>query len=181
MSNSIRTCIIALFLLTIFAQTTTAATGDITNVLSHDQELVITDPSKGFKNYSNLTVFPSAETTYRKVMLNITYACPDGLHCGEWDYIDHIFLRRVNSTTTDSLSSDTAVENFTRIELARMISPYGWRFDSTWSFTWSVDITDFSLLLHDSVQIEFKHTGYESNDDRGWLITLDFGTILHLR
>ena len=34
------------------------------------------------------------------------------------------------------------------IEIARLISPYGWRFDSTWSFTWHVDNTDFSFLLH---------------------------------
>lgn len=141
-----------------------AATGEITHVKSHDKALVVTDPSKGFNLYPRWTTFPGYATDYRKVVLYITYACPDGLHCGEWDYIDAIHLRRVGGEKGRDHN----------VELARMISPYGWRFDSTWHFTWHVDITDFSFLLHDSVEIEFKHTGYESNTDRGWLITLDF-------
>jgi hypothetical protein len=147
-----------------FSTAVIGATGDITHVLSHNKTKVITDPTKGYNPYPNWTVFPSKNTEYRKVVLSVTYQCPDSLHCGEWDYIDNIYLRRVGGQNGSSKD----------IELARMISPYGWRFGSTWKFTWHVDITDFAFLLHDSVEIEFNHTGYENNTDRGWLITLDF-------
>lgn len=158
------------FLLFVFAVALTlqgelrANPGDVTHVVSHDKTLVVTDPSQGFKLYPRWANFPPASTPIRKAVLYVTYACPNGLHCGEWDYIDAIHLRRVGGEQGKEYN----------IELARMISPYGWKFDSTWHFTWHVDITDFAFLLHDSVEIEFKHTGYESNTDRGWLITLDF-------
>ncbi|MBD3170220.1 MAG: peptide-N-glycosidase [candidate division Zixibacteria bacterium] len=133
-------------------------------ITSHDQQMIITDPSRGFNAYNNWAVFPGDDISYRKIVLYITYECPDGLHCGEWDYIDNIYLRRIGSA--DSASSD--------IEIARMISPYGWRFDEDWKFTWHVDITDFGFLLRDSVEVEFRHGGWENNTDRGWLVTLDF-------
>ncbi len=109
-------------------------------------------------------MFPSEQIKFRKAILYVTYQCPDSQRCGEWDYIDNIFLRRKGSVNDTSLD----------IELARMISPYGSRFTPDWKFTWKTDITDISFLLHDSVEIEFNHTGYESNTDRGWLVTLDF-------
>jgi hypothetical protein len=164
MKRGISLVAIGLLLIATATDTPWAAPDDITHIKSHDKALVVTDPSKGFKLYPSWTAFPPKTTEYRKVVLYITYACPDGLHCGEWDYIDAIHLRRTDGERGQDLN----------IELARMISPYGWRFDSTWKFTWHVDITDFAFLLHDSVEIEFKHTGYESNTDRGWLITLDF-------
>ncbi len=136
----------------------------ITHVISHDRVLVVTDPSDGTNSYLREVVFPPDSVEYRKVTLWITYACPDSLHCGEWDYIDQIRLRRAGS--------DTSAAQY--IELARMISPYGWRFGADWQFTWQTDVTDFALLLHDSVEIEFVHTGYESDTDRGWLVTLVF-------
>lgn len=141
-----------------------AADGDIVHVVSHDKTLVQTDPSTGSNSYAKWTQFPATGESYRKVTLWITYACPDGLHCGEWDYIDQVMLKRSGRANDPSVN----------IELARMISPYGWRFEPDWQFTWHSDVTDFALLLHDSVEIEFVHTGYESNTDRGWLITLDF-------
>jgi hypothetical protein len=144
-----------------------AANGDIIHIKPHDNVKVVTDPSKGNNFYPQWTVFPSKETDYRKVELYVTYRCPDGQHCGEWDYIDAVYLKRVGG--------EAAAER--RIEIARVISPYGWKFDSTWSFTWHVDITDFAFLLHDSVEVEFMHGGYESNTDRGWLVTLDFKMI----
>lgn len=141
-----------------------SVTGDTIHVITHRKEKVITDPSKGFKAYKNWANFPSEEISYRKAILHITYQCPDSQRCGEWDYIDNIYLRRKGSPNDSSLD----------IELARMISPYGSRFAPDWKFSWKADITDFSFLLHDSAEIEFNHTGYESNTDRGWLITLDF-------
>ncbi len=140
---------------------------DTIDVVSHDHTKVVTDPTKGYNAYPHWTVFPSTQTEYRRVVLYVKYECPDSQHCGEWDYIDNVYLRRIGGVGASSRN----------IEIARRISPYGWRFDSTWSFTWHVDITDFTFLLHDSVEVEFNHDGYESNTDRGWLITLDFRII----
>ncbi len=146
----------------------TSLLAETINVVSHNSTLVVTDPSKGSNSYRSWATFPGKETEYRKVVLQITYRCPDGLHCGEWDYIDGVYLKRIGSATAHTQN----------LELARIISPYGWRFDSTWSFTWQVDITDFGNWLHDSVEVEFLHTGYENNADRGWVITLDFALTL---
>ncbi|MBL8008727.1 MAG: peptide-N-glycosidase [Ignavibacteria bacterium] len=138
--------------------------GDTIHIITHYKQKVITDPSEGFNEYDSWSNFPPEDIKYRKALLSITYQCPDSQRCGEWDYIDNIYLRRKGSVNNVSLD----------IELARMISPYGSRFTPDWKFTWNSDITDFSFLLHDSVEIEFNHTGYESNTDRGWVITIDF-------
>lgn len=55
-----------------------------------------------------------------------------------------------------------------------MLTPYGGAFGKDWQFSWAVDVTDFSLLLRDSVEIEYNHIGWEPNEDRGWSVTLDF-------
>lgn len=154
----------ALLMAAILSSQASAVDGRERHVVSHNEVKVVTDPSKGSNSYPNWAVFPPSDVTYRKVILWISYACPDSLHCGEWDYIDAVYLRK-------SGGEGASPQN---IELARMISPYGWRFDSEWVFDWHVDITDFANLLHDSVLIDFVHTGYEKNDDRGWKITLDF-------
>ena len=143
---------------------TAAYSADPIHVISHRQTKVVTDPTKGTNSYPKWTEFPSSDVEYRKVILYVTYQCPDGLKCGEWDYIDGVYLRRLGDEISPSRD----------IEIARLISPYGARFDSTWSFTWHLDITDYSPFLHDSVEVDFVHTGYESNTDRGWLVTLDF-------
>lgn len=144
--------------------------GDSINIYSHYKEKVITDPSKGFKSYKNQTFFPSGNTPYRKVILKISYQCPDGQNCGEWDYIDYIYLKKNNGYELNGeIINDTS-----RIEIARMISPYGSRFTPGWKFEWKTDITDFAFMLHDSTEIDLIHTGYESNTDRGWLVTIKF-------
>ncbi len=140
---------------------------DPIHVVSHDKVLVVTDPSQGVKYYPQWAVFPPVKTDYRRVVLSITYRCPDAKRCGEWDYIDGVLL-------TSTKHAVGTIAGKKQIELARVISPYGWQFDSTWFFTWKADVSDFGMLLHDSCEITFKHTGYESNTDRGWVVTLDF-------
>jgi hypothetical protein len=81
--------------------------------------------------------------------------------------VDNVFLRRTggkNQTSKD-------------FEIARLITPYGWFFEKGWKFSWDVDVTDFSLFLRDSVEIDYAHSGYEDNKDRGWVVTLDFKVI----
>lgn len=148
----------------IIASVSLCASGDTIRVRTHDKTLVVTDPSKGEKSFIGSSEFPPESVSYRKAWLLVTYQCPETLKCGEWDYIDKIILARAGGKTFD-------------FEIARMISPYGSRFGKDWKFTWRADITDFAPLLHDSVEICFIHTGYESDKDRGWLVTLDFELI----
>jgi hypothetical protein len=68
--------------------------GDTINIYSHVKEKVITDPAKGYNSYANQIRFPSGYTTYRKAILKITYQCPDSQNCGEWDYIDYVYLKK---------------------------------------------------------------------------------------
>ncbi len=158
--------IISLMML-LFSTITKASSKDTIHVVSHKKVLVKTNPAKGFDTFTNWCVFPKSEIKYRKVILTATLQCPDSLHCGEWDYVDHIYLRRQGGVNKESKD----------IEIARMISPYGFRFPADWKFSWDVDVTDFSSLLRDSVEIEFNHSGFESNKDRGWLVTLDFAVV----
>ncbi|MCU7548796.1 peptide-N-glycosidase F-related protein [Chitinophagaceae bacterium LB-8] len=145
----------------------TSSAADTLHVQTHYQQTVVTDPSKGFKVYKAWGKFPTAETPIRKIILRLFLGCPDGMRCADWDYNDHIKIRRtggVGGTSQD-------------YEIARMLTPYGGAFSKEWNFNWEVDVTDFSMLLRDSVEIEYNHTGYEPNEDRGWSVTLDFEII----
>lgn len=144
-----------------------AINGDTTHVITHNQELVVTNPGSGWNEYRNWGVFPDASVDYRKVYVVMSYKCPSGQNCGEWDYIDQVWLRRQGSA--DSTSMD--------LEMVRFITPYGNSFSQSWNFQWKMDITDFAAFLHDSVEIGYVHTGYETNVGRGWLVTLDFVVI----
>jgi hypothetical protein len=144
-----------------------ANASDTLHVITHNKETIVTDPSKGFNQYKRWAVFPSSQTSIRKIVLHVKFACPDTMRCADWDYLDFISIKRIggaNGTNKD-------------FEIARMLTPYGGAFNKDWKFNWELDITDFSLLLRDSVEIEYNHTGYENNKDRGWLVTLDFEII----
>jgi hypothetical protein len=144
-----------------------AATGDTTLVTSHNNVYVVTNPSTGSNPYPLWAVFPSASTQYRKVILTLTHKCPPGLPCGEWDYIDNVFIRRVGGM--NAASAD--------IEVARYITPYGNSFNSSWGSSWTLDVTDYANFLHDSVEIEYIHTGYETNVNKGWSVGVSFSII----
>lgn len=140
---------------------------DTLHVITHNKETIVTNPSKGFNEYKRWGVFPSVQTPIRKIVLHVKFACPDTMRCADWDYLDFISIKRLGGV-------NGADKDF---EMARMLTPYGGAFDKDWRFDWELDVTDFSLLLRDSVEIEYNHTGYENNKDRGWLITLDFEII----
>ncbi|WP_423148572.1 peptide-N-glycosidase F-related protein [Rubrolithibacter danxiaensis] len=150
------------FLLILFTITSRAA--DTLHVVTHNKLTIVTDPAKGFKIYKAWGKFPSANVPIRKIKLKVRLGCPDSMRCADWDYKDHITIRRKGGI--NGVSQD--------YEIARMLTPYGGAFSKDWNFTWEVDITDFSMLLRDSVEIEYNHTGYEPNQDRGWSVTLDF-------
>ena len=155
------------FFVFFFALVLSANAADTLHVITHNRETVVTDPAKGFNTYKRWGVFPSPNTPIRKMILRVRFGCPDSLRCADWDYKDHITLRRkggVNGASQD-------------YEIARMLTPYGGAFPKDWNFNWEVDVTDFSLLLRDSVEIEYNHIGWEPNNDRGWAVTLDFEII----
>ncbi|MBS1538573.1 MAG: hypothetical protein JST20_12585, partial [Bacteroidetes bacterium] len=82
---------------------------------------------------------PPANIRYQKVLMNFKLRCPPGKPCGEWDYLYYVFITKPNSTQ--------------RYEIMRYISPYGNGLNLGSGFTWTMDVTDFSPLLHDSVYI----------------------------
>ncbi|MBL7914603.1 MAG: T9SS type A sorting domain-containing protein [Bacteroidia bacterium] len=57
-----------------------------------------------------------------------------------------------------------------RIELARVITPYGGYYNTSWSNTIHFDVTDFADILRDSVEIRAFYGGWSD----GFAITLDF-------
>lgn len=138
--------------------------GDTIHVYPFIKKKIYTDPSAGFKEFSDFGIFPKTDKKFRKINFKITFQCPDNLHCGEWDYAGSIRIKKVNGKTED-------------IEIARMMTPYGWYFDGKWQYTWISEITEFSTFLHDTVEVSYIHSGYENKDDRGWLVSMDFEMI----
>ena len=164
---SIRNIQYSILLLLLSASLSFSAPADSLHVITHNKTTIVTDPGQGFKLYKKWGVFPEADVPLRKIMMRVKFACPNSMRCADWDYMDRISIARIggiNGTVQD-------------YEIGRMITPYGGAFGKDWKFEWEVDVTDFALLLRDSVEIEYKHTGYEPNNDRGWAITVDFEII----
>lgn len=156
-----------LLLLLFCLSSNTSFAMDTLHVVTHNRETVVTDPSSGNKTFTRWGVFPLKPDEIRKITLKVTFACPDSMRCADWDYSDRISLRRKGGKKGKDLN----------YELARMLTPYGGAFSRDWRFQWEVDVTDFALLLRDSVEVEYNHSGYEPNKDRGWAVTLDFEII----
>src|SRR5688572_20749631 len=104
--------------MTLACSLASAATGDTLTVVTHNDTLVVTNPATGNNPYRVWAVFPPDSIKYRKVILHLNYRCPPGLSCGEWDYIDNVYLRRMGG-----VNGDTA-----NIEVTRFITPYGLSF-----------------------------------------------------
>ena len=137
-----------------------------TTVTTHSRVTIHTDVSAGIKSFPGWGVFPSRDASIRKITMRITLGHPDSMAIAHWDYLDFIFARGVS----------TASEPPRDIELGRMLTPYGSSFKNDWQFTWEVDVTDFSLLLRDSVEIDYMHSGYEP-DNLGWALTVEFDIV----
>ncbi len=143
---------------------THAASGDTIRVKSHTDVLIQTNPAVGSTRYPFFAQFPASTVNYRKALLVLSFKCPTGMSCGEWDYINAIHLRRKGGVNGEDKN----------LELARFITPYGLTFNSSWKFAWHLDISDYAHLLHDSLEIEYYHSGYETNVGRGWIVNLEF-------
>jgi hypothetical protein len=160
--------IILILLLSLSNTLLKAATGDTIKVVSHQNVIMTTDTfGSGATEKRRWIQAPASSIGYRKVFVRMSYKCPGGLACGEWDYIDAVKLRRTGGVN--------GVDQ--QIELIRFITPYGNSFSSSWGFTWYADITDFSTLLHDSCEIGYYHSGYETYVGRGWDVTIEFNFV----
>ncbi len=150
----------------LFLLSSSFLTAQISTVQTHSDVVIQTKPGSGQTNYSGWGEFPSSDKTYSKVIATLTFECAPGLRCGEWDYLNYIFLGKRRGDKKDSLGW----------EIMRFITPYGfyWRSSDNWKHGWKFDITDFGPLFHDSIEIIYRHTGYEKRDDRGWKINLSF-------
>jgi len=140
--------------------------GDTLHVISHNAVTVVTDPNTGAKGYKAWAVFPVSSLPIRKIAVKLNYKCAPGMACGAWDYLDYVYIRRVGGQAQPSKD----------IEAVRFITPYGNQFNSSWNFNWHMDVTDYSMFLRDSVEIEYIHTGYEGTNV-GWQVTVDFAII----
>jgi hypothetical protein len=147
------------------AFTIQANPGDTLHIVTHNNVTVVTNPGTGSNSYLAWAQFPNI--SIRKIFVQMKYRCPSGMSCGEWDYLDYVKIRRRGGV-------DSADKN---IEAVRFITPYGNSFTATFAFDWHMDITDYAPFLHDSVEIEYIHTGYETNVGKGWAVTLDFNII----
>jgi len=136
------------------------------HVITHKRSTIVTDPSRGIKEYPAWGVFPAKDVSVRRILMHVTLGCPDTLPCAHWDYLDHITIRRAGGKNAKKLD----------YELGRMLTPYGSIFTPKWNWTWTVDVTDFAMSLRDSVEIEYMHSGYET-PTVGWALTLDFEII----
>lgn len=132
-------------------------------MVTHNKVTIITNPKKGTNSFVKWGVFPAENKEIRRITMNVTLAHPPNRAIAHWDYLD-----RINILHTGGLKGDTV-----GYEIGRMLTPYGSNFKEDWSYTWTVDVTDFVSFLRDSVKIEYIHTGYES-PDLGWDFTVDF-------
>lgn len=58
-------------------------------------------------------------------------------------------------------------------EIARMITPYGGYYATSWTHPYTFDVTDFAWMMHDSVQIQVFYSGWSD----GFTATCDFEMI----
>lgn len=124
-----------------------------------DRELIVTNPAQGVRFLHKNVALPAAGTPVRRILLNLTYACPDSINCGEWDYLDQVLVKPLHGRDT--------------VELARMLTPYGGVFNRGWQFSWAADVSELWPILRDSVELIHVHHGYEPNIGRGWAVSLD--------
>ena len=108
-------------------------------------------------------------------------AVTDSLLLYTWNYYNYIFDNTGNIIDSVFVGySNTLINSFTgvynvfeiveRIELARVITPYGGYYNTSWRNTIRFDITDLAPILQDSVEIRAFYGGWSD----GFSITLDF-------
>lgn len=157
MDNRIRPSLFCLVALLLFppASTALAAPGDTLRVAVFDSLL--------WKNHggeNRRALFPDSTKRYEKILMHFRLKCPSG-GCGEWDYTMSVYVQRPSGDTVDP------------VEIGRFITPYGKYFREGRSFDWVYDVTDYAMLLRDSVEIRTFYDGWS----QGSYYSLDFELI----
>jgi hypothetical protein len=132
-------------------------------VITHDHITIVCNPVAGNNPYAAWGVFPKPEEQVRRIFMDITLGHPDAINIAHWDYLDPIKIKRVGGEKGDTLN----------LEIGKMLTPYGSNFKKDWRWHWRIDVTDFSSVLRDSVEIEYNHSGYEATKV-GWDLELGF-------
>ena len=137
---------------------------------------------------------------FHKIFAVMKYGCYPGRSCGAWDAPAHIYLSQLGLPEEFKYSrvKDDEGKRFRfprdrtfanpgdfqpegrlpvrQYELARWITPFGGVYKAKDGFEGAVsfDLTDFSLVLRDSVEVTFWLGGFYGHKEEGWEITLDF-------
>lgn len=91
-------------------------------------------------------------------------------HNANGSIIDSIFIGYDTQLVNSFTPTYNVFEVIERIELARVITPYGGYYPNTWRNTIQFDVTDLAQILQDSVKIRAFYGGWSD----GFTITLDF-------
>ena len=133
------------------------------HVITHNRTTINTNAKLGEKSFKKWGVFPKTNDPVRKIIMHVSLGYPDSIPIAHWDYCDNIMIRRQGGV-------NGAYQDY---EIGRMLTPYGSSYTKGWHFDWEVDVTDFTKILRDSVEIEYRHSGYEP-ESVGWALTIDF-------
>jgi len=76
--------------------------------------------------------------------------------------IDSIFVTADTSMHLGFCPYYSIYDSLVSYEIARMITPYGSYYAGSWTNPYRFDVTDFSSLLHDSVEVEVFYSGWTS-------------------
>lgn len=79
---------------------------------------------------------------------------------GQGNVIDSIFVQPDTSMYLSFCPYYNVFDSIANYEIARMITPYGSYYPVSWTYPYRFDVTDFSSLLHDSVEIEVYGAGW---------------------
>lgn len=155
-----------------------AADGDTTLVSAHQQ----TDLT-WYRSYKDWAVFPASSSNWQEITLKYTMGCATG-GCSDWDYTTLVNLllptgnydsnvARIDTISVTPLVIDTTWNVFEvkeRMELCKVITPYGGSLSNDWTRTFYFDISDYYPLLHDSIEVEVFYQGWSS----GFSASLEF-------
>ncbi len=101
--------------------------GDTTHISAHNRA-----HWAWYGNKDTSVLMPDRSKTFRKIILHYVLGCPQGKSCSGWDYTTKIEILR-NKSQADS----------DRIEMARVITPYGSYYNDKWSTQYDFDVTDY--------------------------------------
>ncbi|MDR9441646.1 MAG: peptide-N-glycosidase F-related protein [Schleiferiaceae bacterium] len=155
-----------------------AGPGDTTLVKAH-QNVDMT----WYEGYRAWAEFPDSTQSFHRIWLRYELGCATG-GCSDWDYTTLVSLfrqtgrtdsavKRIDTISQQPLVVDTIWRFFPqreKVELAKVITPYGGSLPQDWSRVFYFDVTDYYPLLRDSVELEVFYQGWSS----GFSATLDF-------